>query len=402
MKESYLKQYSEEAAKDLLASLKQAELEELENEEADVTVVMTTEDPDRDGDVIDFDGWDFENFQKNPVILWGHDFHSMPIGRAMKITKDTENRRILVDVKFASTQKAQDVKTLVDEGVVNAVSPGFIVREFDRNGPQDGMKMTKQELLELSFVPIPANPNALAQKKMLKMKDFMDKYSDKRAVPAHDAQKAPMNRKWDAKAAVNRLREWASSDGSGKKSTIDFEQYRLGFAWYDADKPEDFSSYKMPHQDVIDGKFKTVWRGVVAAMASLLGARGGVDIPDAERKSVYNHLAAHYRQFDEEPPKFSSYEPEELKALFAEVLEEKAVGDKGSCSGCAELKAGRVLSAKNRGKVKAAVKVLTELLELTEPDVDKQAAAEQNTKAVQSIQKILEGVIQRSKQISKS
>jgi len=38
-------------------------------------------------------------------------------------------------------------------------------------------------------------------------------------------------------------------------------------------------------------------------MGALMGARGGVDIPDGDRRGVYSHLAKHYRDdFDEEPP----------------------------------------------------------------------------------------------------
>jgi len=34
------------------------------------------------------------------------------------------------------------------------------------------------------------------------------------------------------------------------------------------------------------------------------GRRGGVDIPDPDRRKVYDHLAAHYAEFDEEPPDY--------------------------------------------------------------------------------------------------
>jgi len=43
---------------------------------------------------------------------------------------------------------------------------------------------------------------------------------------------------------------------------------------------------------------------VAAAMAALLGARGGVELPAEDRRKVYNHLAQHYRQFEREPPTF--------------------------------------------------------------------------------------------------
>ena len=62
---------------------------------------------------------------------------------------------------------------------------------------------------------------------------------------------------------------------------------------------------------------KTVWRGVAAAMAALKGARGGVDISSADRRGVYNHLARHYREFDEEPPEFDRiYEDYEFRELL--------------------------------------------------------------------------------------
>ncbi len=60
-----------------------------------------------------------------------------------------------------------------------------------------------------------------------------------------------------------------------------------------------------PQHELVDGRLKVVWRGVVAAMAVVNGGRGGVDIPDGDLRKVYDHLAAHYAQFEEEPPDFS-------------------------------------------------------------------------------------------------
>jgi hypothetical protein len=44
-------------------------------------------------------------------------------------------------------------------------------------------------------------------------------------------------------------------------------------------------------------------------MAALLGGRGGVDMPESDRKSVYNHLSRHYAQFDREPPDYKELDP---------------------------------------------------------------------------------------------
>jgi len=128
----------------------------------------------------------------------------------------------------------------------------------------------------------------------------------KSTVSYEASSPAPDERSWDATAAVNRLRKWASSDGSGDKETITWSKYRRGFTWYDREDAESFGAYKLPHHDIIDGTFSVIWRGVAAAMGALLGARGGVDIPDSDRRSVYNHLKKHYAQFEKDPPDFRS------------------------------------------------------------------------------------------------
>jgi phage shock protein A len=126
---------------------------------------------------------------------------------------------------------------------------------------------------------------------------------------------------WDAQEAEIRLRKWASSDGSGAKETIDWSKYREGFAWYDDENPEDFGSYKLPHHDIVNGRFSVVWRGVVAAMAALEGARGGVDTPEADKQAVYNHLRRHYEEFGKEAPEFSELIENQEKGDDEEVKE---------------------------------------------------------------------------------
>jgi hypothetical protein len=43
---------------------------------------------------------------------------------------------------------------------------------------------------------------------------------------------------------------------------------------------------------------------VRSGMQILAGARGGTDLPEADRKVVYRHLATHYEEFGKEPPPF--------------------------------------------------------------------------------------------------
>src|ERR1700685_2057493 len=48
-------------------------------------VIISTADEDRQGDSIDQTKWNLKNFENNPVVLWAHDYYSLPIGVATKI-----------------------------------------------------------------------------------------------------------------------------------------------------------------------------------------------------------------------------------------------------------------------------------------------------------------------------
>lgn len=121
-------------------------------------VVASTGDVDRDGEVIDPKGWDVTNYKNNPVILFGHAWNELPIGIAENVTFD--DKGLYITGRFASDEanpKAGHVRRLYEEGILRSVSVGFIPRE------RNGNVITKSELLELSFVPIPANPSARAR-----------------------------------------------------------------------------------------------------------------------------------------------------------------------------------------------------------------------------------------------
>jgi regulator of replication initiation timing len=120
-------------------------------------------------------------------------------------------------------------------------------------------------------------------------------------VSFEETVKAPEERAWDADAAEARVRGWA---GGPDKEKVDWGKYRRAFAWYDSEDPENFSSYKLMHHDIVDGRLHVIWKGVVAAMQVTLGARDGVDVPQSEHRGVYNHLARHYRQFEKETPPY--------------------------------------------------------------------------------------------------
>ena len=116
----------------------------------------------------------------------------------------------------------------------------------------------------------------------------------------------------------------ASKDAEWDFNSADYDvdQLRKACAWYDREHPDVKASYKLPHHRP-DGTL--VWRGVAAAMAALLGARGGVDIPAEDRRNVYEHLARHYREFDEEPPEYHA-QTVTSRGHESDILKEKIKG----------------------------------------------------------------------------
>lgn len=101
----------------------------------------------------------------------------------------------------------------------------------------------------------------------------------------------------------------------------DWSRYEQAHAWFDAEADKATKgAYKLPHHS--GPELTTNWSGVVAAMGALLGARGGVELPESDRKAVYDHLAAHYREFDKEPPELKPISASEFRGwhlLFCDV-----------------------------------------------------------------------------------
>lgn len=140
-------------------------VEGVNKEEGTLTVAVATDTSvDRDGEIVDPAGLDTANFEKNPVLLYAHDYRSDPIGKVTSIKRD--GNRILFVPQFAVniSARAKQYFEMYKEGFLNAFSIGFIPREWkdqDNGSGKINRVFTKTELLEISAVPVPANPNAL-------------------------------------------------------------------------------------------------------------------------------------------------------------------------------------------------------------------------------------------------
>jgi hypothetical protein len=128
--------------------------------------IASDETLDRYDEVISPEGWDLRHYLQNPVFQNAHNYGDVihTLGRAL-IT-EIRNRRLFQRIQFATAANplARIAYGLYQGKFLNAVSVGFLPLEWE-----DGTKDTawrrrylRQELLEVSAVGIPANPNALA------------------------------------------------------------------------------------------------------------------------------------------------------------------------------------------------------------------------------------------------
>ncbi len=226
----------------------------------------STADRDRDGDVIVPETWKLQNYKKNPVVLYGHDYRGLPVGKSIDTV--IENGKLRAKIEFASDidEFAARVEKFVDAGYLRTTSVGFMpykvedLTEADKKGRPEMSwgKRIHAELLEISIVPVPANPAALAEREFV---DLMAK----------------------------------------------------GFG---AQMPEEAISPLLVYKDQ-SGKVDE--RRLKACFAALLGARGGIKLADQERKAAYNHLSRVSREIGAEPFEIKAYTEKELREVFQDV-----------------------------------------------------------------------------------
>lgn len=156
------------------------EIKGISESERTVEAIISSESKDRMGDIIRQAGWQLKHYLKNPVVQWAHDYRQPPIGLAESmevLDPQHDQKRVSKKIgaylksvtRFAETDFAEEVFQLFLQEVLRAFSVGFIPKEYEKiyEGEGDdkrftGYEFTKQELIEYSVVPVPANQDALA------------------------------------------------------------------------------------------------------------------------------------------------------------------------------------------------------------------------------------------------
>lgn len=228
--------------------------------------IATTPVQARDGDILETDGISF----KLPIPFLYR--HREPMGNvvAAKVSKDGISVRIQVGPPGIS-QTIDEGWNLIKANLVRGLSIGWrtILEAYDKEIA--GFRIMKSEWLELSAVPVPADPGAMIT--------AIRSVDDELGIAVSSFQNLPLAARdavWDAKKAEANVRTWALlPDGS-----VDAKKYATAFFWND----------KLQFADVIDGKLTAVPRGIEIAA----GAMDGMKVSDSERDVIKNHVARYY------------------------------------------------------------------------------------------------------------
>lgn len=174
------------------------EIRAADEESRTVQFIISDESKDRHGTVLNMDGWNLENFNRNGIVGYQHDVYGggmckgpdpdSVIGKGRAWLEDgirangEAGRLLMGEVEFEPEDvnpMAEKIYRKVLNGTFRATSVGFSpigggVMVNDETGEEEEMKKPPmqvpkghtfhyegQELLEFSIVNIPSNPNAL-------------------------------------------------------------------------------------------------------------------------------------------------------------------------------------------------------------------------------------------------
>lgn len=163
---------------DLTSNIKLAGVKDMPYGE--VEVIVSSSALDRHGETIQVQGINTKEFMQNPTVLWAHNYEDLAIGKVTRLWKSSG--KLMARIKFATeiVPFAKTVYDLIREGYLNAVSIGGLVREYAQDkGVTDYSNIAKLDMVELSVVPVGANPEALVTSKALEAGiDLGETYSE--------------------------------------------------------------------------------------------------------------------------------------------------------------------------------------------------------------------------------
>ena len=231
-----------------------------------------------------------ENFMKNPILLYQHNYNQ-PIGKVININLTDKGLEIEAEVYKEANPSAF---TLIQKGVLKALSIGFVGKDFLYDDHKDIWYWTDIELYEISVVSIPDNQDSLFTELLeapcqdgiclLGIKDYNKKRIQVKEKAIKNSEIS--TRAW---SEVDKTKLGQDLAELGKESYIKEAYLVVG----DIEKR---STWKFPHHELKGEDLVVNKNGVTSAYAALQGARNNPDITSEDKKASAQHLLKHYRE----------------------------------------------------------------------------------------------------------
>lgn len=187
-----------------------SEIRKRNEETRTITFVASDGVRDAAGTVLNQDGWSLKRYEKNPIVGYQHEVYggwdgSDPDNVIGKARAYVEDGQLLADITFEPkdvNEKAEKIYKKLLFGSLNAVSVGFRSIGKGRWGEGeealDGSNPTYyyagQELLEISVVNIPSNPNAVRRAMEYEQNELKALMEAEKPAPAANPDPEPEDR----------------------------------------------------------------------------------------------------------------------------------------------------------------------------------------------------------------
>lgn len=130
---------------------------------AELDFIASDETLDRYDEVVKLDGWELDEYRANPVVLDSHNYGSVAfvLGKSTELLIGSGKMRNRVKFAMDNPLGAMAYK-MAKGGFIHSESVGFIPKAWTPGKTKDepARTFTKQTLLEISLVAVPANPGA--------------------------------------------------------------------------------------------------------------------------------------------------------------------------------------------------------------------------------------------------
>lgn len=389
-----------------------------------IVFIASTEGIKRDGKDLDASKWNLENYRKNPVFLWAHDYmgRNLPIGRS---DVEQSGHELKAAVTFDQADEfARQVEDKYRRGYLNAVSVGWLdiarcskckglldmwstygLDFYRKKCPHCEAELTAKtveieyDLLDISGVPVPGDADALMEREYAALRSVMEEAglpirpTGARPYPNEHACRVREPDDFEEGSFRRVKREHEGKEYSvimGRlkgESTMTEQAYRYPKdVWTEKQarahcKSHDGISFEPASNESGEGD----WHEIITEMVGIFTP--GPDDTDEIRLQKYRALLPKYRRAGKEAPEFRSLE--ELEALGEEEICGLFLEGEWELAGLPIRptgRAGAVLSGRNRGDLEQAVTLIQGVLERAKKEEgEEERVGEEELEALQAL-----------------